>query len=99
MGYSFQKAQLAALEAKIKENRRIREEKEKQDALEQERSRRTQGKEIVELRQKFKVSSASCRFSWYSFRATLPVRVTFLRMCREAIEEEIFAKLKSCLAG
>jgi len=48
------KAQLAALEAKIKENRRIKEEKEKQEALERERSRRTTGKEIVELRQKFK---------------------------------------------
>lgn len=54
---SFQKAQLAAIEAKIKENRRIREEKEKQEALERERCRRTQGKEIVELRQKFKVGA------------------------------------------
>ncbi|XP_003748224.1 UBX domain-containing protein 1 [Galendromus occidentalis] len=48
------KAQLAALEAKIKENRRIREEKERQEALDREKNRRTHGKEIVELRQKFK---------------------------------------------
>lgn len=50
-----QQAAKQALEARIKENRRLREEKERQEELDKERMRRTQGREIVELRQKFKV--------------------------------------------
>ncbi|XP_022669871.1 UBX domain-containing protein 1-like isoform X1 [Varroa destructor] len=48
------KAAKDALEARIKANRLIRLEKERQEEHERERLRRAQGREIVELRQKFK---------------------------------------------
>ncbi|OQR78376.1 UBX domain-containing protein 1-like [Tropilaelaps mercedesae] len=48
------KAAKEALEMRIRENRRIRAEKDRQEEQEKEKMRRTQGKEIVELRQKFK---------------------------------------------